>query len=369
MTNRNSDRSDDTPATHSISTGETVELHPAIIKWALGIGLAVAIAVTASSFKLSFATLYDLGIMANMGDSAWVIPVVLDGPILAASILRVALSQHTDRRTVIGRWFCIAVYTLTGLASMAGNAYHAILTVTDLNAGVAAALGALAPLMVMTMCEMMSIGISAPRRRTNEGERSTSVVDEFDPPSLAAEASVDDGTDELVALLDEHGTLEPEVWQTADLYQNDPDTKGNFAAVSRRLGVKPPTIARRYDKYSALINKVTAIKADEKQGIHTRRPNWKQKRPGIPKVCGRSTTQVRADDTATSHQDPCGTYRGSRSGVRRPRLRRRVGPQHSRQLDLHQRCALLPLSIERSPGRSSPRQRAIGIQPDGGAPA
>ncbi|MDZ7931241.1 MAG: DUF2637 domain-containing protein [Rhodococcus sp. (in: high G+C Gram-positive bacteria)] len=269
MTNRNSDPSVDAPATHSNQAGEPVELHPAIIKWALGIGLVVAIAVTASSFKLSFATLYDLGIMANMGDSAWVIPVVLDGPILVASIFRVALSQHTDRRTVIGRRFCIAVYMLTGLASMAGNAYHAILTVTDLNAGVAAALGALAPLMVMTMCEMMSIGISAPRRRTNTDNRpASSSADEFGSPALTGEASSDDGTEELVALLDEHGTLEPEVWQTADLYQNDPETKGNFAAVSRRLGVKPPTIARRYDKYSALVNKVTAIKADETRNRH-----------------------------------------------------------------------------------------------------
>lgn len=241
-----------------------VEIHPAVIRWALIIGLIVAIAVTASSFNLSFQTLHDLATMANMGDSAWVIPVVLDGPILAAGIFRIALSQHTDRATVIGRRFIIAVYTLAGLGSMAGNAYHAVLTVSDLNAGVAAVLGALAPLMVMTMSEMISIVISAPRRRISTPAQPISVTtDASGNLETAEQTTVGDDTNDLIALLDQHGTLEPEIWQTADLYQNDPETKGNFAAVSRRLGVTPPTVARRYDRYSALVNKVTAMKAAE----------------------------------------------------------------------------------------------------------
>jgi len=158
MNNANTDADQNT-------TEDTREIHPAVITWALVIGLIVAFAVTASSFKLSFTTLLDLGSMAGLRDSAWVIPVVLDGPILAASIFRIALSQHTDRATVRGRRFIIAVFALAGVASMAGNAYHAVLTVTDLNAAVAAMMGALAPLMVMTMGEMMSVAISAPRRR------------------------------------------------------------------------------------------------------------------------------------------------------------------------------------------------------------
>lgn len=85
MTNRNADHPAETSHTHPQPTGQPVEIHPAIITWALVIGLVVAFAVTASSFKLSFATLYDLAAMAGMRDSAWVIPVVLDGPILAAA--------------------------------------------------------------------------------------------------------------------------------------------------------------------------------------------------------------------------------------------------------------------------------------------
>jgi len=116
----------------------------------------------------------------------------------------------------------------------------------------------------MTMSEMISIVISAPRRRVSTFTQPVSATTAASGDLETAEpATVGDGTNDLIALLDQHGTLEPEIWQTADLYQNDPETKGNFAAVSRRLGVTPPTVARRYDRYSALVNKVTAMKAAE----------------------------------------------------------------------------------------------------------
>ncbi|MBW4781921.1 DUF2637 domain-containing protein [Rhodococcus fascians] len=208
------------------------EIHPAVITWALVIGLIVAFVVTASSFKLSFTTLLDLGTMAGMRDSAWVIPVVLDGPILAASILRIALSQHTDRRTVLGRRFIIAVFTVTGALSMAGNAYHAVLTVSDLNAAVAAAIGALAPLMVMTMAEMMSVAISAPRRRpvTTTGPVADDAAATTAPSSIAAtqDSAADEAASKPVetVIVEEdldNGLLKPAVWKSVNLYLAHPD--------------------------------------------------------------------------------------------------------------------------------------------------
>lgn len=268
MTNRNADQPTEASGPDSLPIGQPAEIHPAIIKWALGIGLVVAIAVTASSFKLSFSTLYDLATMANLGDSAWVIPVVLDGPILVAGIFRVALSQHTDRATVIGRRFIIAVYTLAGLASMAGNAYHAVLTVTDLNAGVAAALGALAPLMVMTMCEMMSIGISAPRHRrstpangnasdsTNSDTASADTTD----GQLAAVGTPSDA-EQLEAYIDEQGNLAQVVWDTADVYLNHPKAMGKFNKTAEVLGVSPSAVASRYDRWVEFQQRFAATKA------------------------------------------------------------------------------------------------------------
>ncbi|OZC56063.1 hypothetical protein CH267_10905 [Rhodococcus sp. 06-621-2] len=259
--------------THQTTTEDTREIHPAVITWALAIGLVVAFVVTASSFKLSFTTLLDLGSMAGLRDSAWVIPVVLDGPILAASILRIALSQHTDRRTVLGRRFIIAVYALAGVASMAGNAYHAVLTVTDLNAAVAAAMGALAPLMVMTMAEMMSVAISAPRRRIQESAspdpETASQPGLDDSVSQRTESDLAAGTEYLTDLVDDHGFLRDDVWETADLYLNHPDAKGNFSAVARILEINVSTVTRRYDKWIELMQKVAAEKARQRAADRT----------------------------------------------------------------------------------------------------
>ncbi|OZD12023.1 hypothetical protein CH253_22745 [Rhodococcus sp. 06-156-3C] len=255
MTNANTRPGHDT-------TEDTREIHPAVITWALVIGLIVAFAVTASSFKLSFTTLLDLATMAGMHDSAWVIPVVLDGPILAASILRIALSQHSDRRTVLGRRFIIAVFALAGVASMAGNAYHAVLTVTDLNAAVAAALAALAPLMVMTMGEMMSVAIRAPRRRTIEttpadtltpadavGTDVSRHVDKADPVDsgfTTAQPAVDEDLD--------NGLLKPAVWASVYLWLEHPDMSNSD--IARELGIHTSTVGRHIKAWNDVQRKM-----------------------------------------------------------------------------------------------------------------
>lgn len=238
------------------TTEDTREIHPAVITWALVIGLVVAFVVTASSFKLSFTTLLDLGIMAGMRDSAWVIPVVLDGPILAASIFRIALSQHTDRATVRGRRFIIAVFALAGVASMAGNAYHAVLTVTDLNAAVAAAMGALAPLMVMTMGEMISVAISAPRRRitANHGPVPSDVSSHAEttdePDSNTTEPA--DKTGETIVDEDpvENGRLKPAVWTTVELYLSQ--SNWTNTDIARHLKVNKSTVSRHLQAWATL---------------------------------------------------------------------------------------------------------------------
>ncbi|WP_052067933.1 DUF2637 domain-containing protein [Rhodococcoides fascians] len=252
MTNANTRPGHDT-------TEDTREIHPAVITWALVIGLIVAFAVTASSFKLSFTTLLDLATMAGMHDSAWVIPVVLDGPILAASILRIALSQHTDRRTVLGRRFIIAVFALAGVASMAGNAYHAVLTVRDLNAAVAAALAALAPLMVMTMGEMMSVAIRAPRRRiieTTPADIQTSIdsagtevsrhVDEAESSATSTPPAVEEDLD--------NGLLKPAVWASVYLWLEHPDMSNSD--IARELGIHTSTVGRHIKAWNDVQRKM-----------------------------------------------------------------------------------------------------------------
>ena len=246
------------------TTEDTREIHPAVITWALVIGLVVAFVVTASSFKLSFTTLLDLGVMAGMRDSAWVIPVVLDGPILAASIFRIALSQHADRATVRGRRFIIAVFALAGVASMAGNAYHAVLTVTDLNAAVAAAMGALAPLMVMTMGEMMSVAISAPRRRITtapaaDGDAAAST----EPASIAATQASDvdhsapQPSESVIVEEDlDNGLLKPAVWKSVNLYLAHPDW--SFSDIARHLELHTSTVSRHIKTWTQVQQDIAA---------------------------------------------------------------------------------------------------------------
>lgn len=250
----------------------TREIHPAVITWSLVIGLIVAFIVTASSFKLSFATLYDLGAMAGLRDSAWVIPVVLDGPILAAGIFRIALSQHTDRHTVLGRRFIVAVFALAGLASMAGNAYHAVLTVADLNAAVAAAIGALAPLMVMTMCEMMAIAISAPRRHIPIAAGSAGTVGETEAVEAAAtQEAVSDAAAGTTSVVDEdidNGRLKSAVWRSARLYLANPDW--SFSDIAERTGVHTSTVSRHIKLWhEVLLDTAIARSTDPENGVGT----------------------------------------------------------------------------------------------------
>nr|WP_294637933.1 DUF2637 domain-containing protein [uncultured Rhodococcus sp.] len=256
MNNANTDADQNT-------TEDTREIHPAVITWALVIGLIVAFAVTASSFKLSFTTLLDLGSMAGLRDSAWVIPVVLDGPILAASIFRIALSQHTDRATVRGRRFIIAVFALAGVASMAGNAYHAVLTVTDLNAAVAAMMGALAPLMVMTMGEMMSVAISAPRRRIITAAPVAGDDASTGPASIAAvqDPAVENPASrqfEAVGVEEDldNGLLKPAVWTSVHLYLANPDW--SLSDIARHLELHTSTVSRHIKTWTQVQQNIAA---------------------------------------------------------------------------------------------------------------
>ncbi|WP_230593080.1 DUF2637 domain-containing protein [Rhodococcoides fascians] len=85
---------------------DVVALHPAILQWALATAVALTVGIAGASFWLSFAVLRDLAVMAGIGPGeAWVIPVVLDGAIVSTTVTAIALSNHTDNRTIKGRRF------------------------------------------------------------------------------------------------------------------------------------------------------------------------------------------------------------------------------------------------------------------------
>ncbi|OAK54015.1 DUF2637 domain-containing protein [Rhodococcoides kyotonense] len=264
---------------HDPTSEDTLDIHPRVLTGALITGLAIAVIVGAASFKLSFSTLLDLAVMAGIhrGD-AWVIPVALDGPILACAVIRIALSQHTDPATVRGRRLVVAVLAIMALLSIAGNAYHAVLTATVLNAAVAAAIAALAPAMVLTMSEIVAVVLRAPRRRRAPAITPSEIPRSLD--STTDTAHIDDHIDRVdaeqnsattgsaLAGIDEdldNGLLKPAVWTSVDLYLKNPDW--SFSDIARHLELHTSTVSRHIKTWTQVQQNIASERSTAAPGI------------------------------------------------------------------------------------------------------
>jgi hypothetical protein len=150
------------PSTPRDSDG--VAIHPGILQWALATAVALTVGIAGASFWLSFAVLRDLAVMAGIGEyEAWVIPVVLDGAIVSTTVTAIALSNHTDERTVRGRRFVVSIMRVAATASIVGNSYHAVLSSTLLPAVVSAGIATIAPIALLAMTEVLAVILRAPR--------------------------------------------------------------------------------------------------------------------------------------------------------------------------------------------------------------
>jgi hypothetical protein len=257
----------------------TVFIHPRVLIGALATAIVLTVGIAAASFWLSFAALRDLATMAGTEPGrAWVIPVVLDGAIVATTVTAIALSHHTDPRTVRGRRFVLCVLAVAAGASIAGNAYHATLTSTVMPAFVAAGIATIAPVFLLAMTEVLAVILRAPRASRVETSLPENVIESLPSregaPQPPAEPTSEASTQQLSDLLDAHGALHDDVWTTAFLYHKHPDAQGNFAAVARMLKVKTSTVTRRYDKLVQLVvdvaeskvpNHVLALNEDPRQ--------------------------------------------------------------------------------------------------------
>ncbi|MEU3475521.1 DUF2637 domain-containing protein [Rhodococcus sp. NPDC006774] len=289
---------------HDPTSEDTLDIHPRVLTGALITGLAIAIVVGAASFKLSFSTLLDLAVMAGIHPAdAWVIPVALDGPILAAAVIRIALSQHTDAATKRGRRLVVAVLTVSAILSIAGNAYHAVLTATVLNAAVAAAIAALAPAMVLTMSEIVAVVLRAPRRRAattietpqsfdtaTETVRIEYPIDRVESEQYSATAgSALAGIDEDL----DNGLLKPAVWTSVDLYLAHPDW--SLSDIARHLELHTSTVSRHIKTWTQVQQNIASERSTATplaaNHTHTTDPGQGQS-PGIDEA----GTDDRVDD-------------------------------------------------------------------------
>ncbi|MDI9933356.1 DUF2637 domain-containing protein [Rhodococcus sp. IEGM 1354] len=250
----------------SVEHTSTVFIHPRVLIGALATAIVLTVGIAAASFWLSFGALRDLATMAGTEPGrAWVIPVVLDGAIVATTVTAIALSHHTDPRTVRGRRFVLCVLAVAAGASIAGNAYHATLTSTVMPAFVAAGIATIAPVFLLAMTEVLAVILRAPRAsRAAATPLSQNVIECVPSPDSPGEVQSapksDNSAQQLSDLLDAHGALNDDVWETVYLYHKHPEVQGNFSAVSRMLEVTTSTVTRRYDKLVQLLMEVAATK-------------------------------------------------------------------------------------------------------------
>lgn len=167
------------PSTPRDSDG--VAIHPGILQWALATAVALTVGIAGASFWLSFAVLRDLAVMAGIGEyEAWVIPVVLDGAIVSTTVTAIALSNHTDERTVRGRRFVVSIMRVAATASIAGNSYHAVLSSTLLPAVVSAGIATIAPIALLAMTEVLAVILRAPREGGKQAPAASALSDDSD---------------------------------------------------------------------------------------------------------------------------------------------------------------------------------------------
>ncbi|WP_231390470.1 DUF2637 domain-containing protein, partial [Nocardia sp. CNY236] len=99
----------------------------------------IILAVGAAAFRLSFATLKDLAVLAHVpAQDAWLFPLIVDGTIVLATV-GVLVCPGRDRR------FFLWVLVVGAVVSVAGNSLHAVAAGQPLPAWAAALVAAIAP--------------------------------------------------------------------------------------------------------------------------------------------------------------------------------------------------------------------------------
>ncbi|MEV0250118.1 DUF2637 domain-containing protein [Nocardia sp. NPDC050712] len=104
----------------------------------------IIVAVGLAAFRLSFATLRDLAILAHIppGD-AWLFPVIVDGTIVQATLGVLVLAKSPQRQ-----WF-IGVLVIGALVSVVGNSLHAVAAGRELPWWASALVAAVAPISLL----------------------------------------------------------------------------------------------------------------------------------------------------------------------------------------------------------------------------
>ncbi|MGW5221606.1 DUF2637 domain-containing protein [Nocardia sp. NPDC004085] len=121
--------------------------------------VVIIIAVGAAAFRLSFATLKDLAVLAHIpARDAWLFPLIVDGTILLATFGVLVLAHAPERR------FFVTVLVIGSVVSVAGNSLHAVAAGRELPWWASALVAAIAPISLLADTHGLALLIRAAQR-------------------------------------------------------------------------------------------------------------------------------------------------------------------------------------------------------------
>ncbi|WP_433756428.1 DUF2637 domain-containing protein [Nocardia sp. CA-135398] len=142
-----------------------------VVRWSAVIIIA---GVGAAAFRLSFATLRDLAVLAHIpAKDAWLFPVIVDGTIVLATLGAVVLAKSPERR-----WFTW-VLMVGAAVSVVGNSLHAVAAGRELPWWASALVAAVAPISLLVDTHGLVVLFRAAQRQSvPEAEQSPAIESE-----------------------------------------------------------------------------------------------------------------------------------------------------------------------------------------------
>ncbi|MFF0493601.1 DUF2637 domain-containing protein [Nocardia sp. NPDC004068] len=136
----------------------------------------VIVGVGAAAFRLSFATLRDLAVLAHVPSSdAWLLPLIIDGTIVQATAGALVLAKSSDRT------FFVRVLIAGAVVSVAGNSLHAVANGHPLPGWVCAVVAAIAPISLLVDTHGLAVLVRAAQSRREPVAVSVPVGESVNP--------------------------------------------------------------------------------------------------------------------------------------------------------------------------------------------
>lgn len=154
--------------------------------------VVVIVGVGAAAFRLSFATLRDLAVLAHVPASdAWLFPLIIDGTIVQATAGALVLAKSAERT------FFVRVLIAGAVVSVAGNSLHAVAAGHPLPAWVCAVVAAVAPVGLLVDTHGLAVLFRAAQHTPLPAPAPVA-----DPVTVPVSVSVETGVPEPVSVPD-----------------------------------------------------------------------------------------------------------------------------------------------------------------------